>query len=162
MSQTYTVTSELPPGHLSVRHKLGNPFSYFKKCLTLYADGKGRAGIAEYWSFALVSTLTYLVPFALLLPGAMSGEEDALFFAGAGLIGLLWLGLLIPSITVLIRRLHDVGMSGWWLLLFYPLTLIYVGSLILLVISLIPSSASPNKHGPSPKNAQADLSATFA
>ena len=156
----------IPADHASKRHKLGNPFAYFKKCLRLYADARGRAGVAEYWSFTLVSTLLYLLPLVLMVPSLAQveegGEPGALFLVGAILLLVVALGLILPGITVVIRRMHDIGMSGWWLLLIVPLYFVYIGSLILLVISLIPSSDKANKHGPSPKHPEADLRTTFA
>lgn len=154
-----TAVSDIPPGHLSTRHKLGNPLAYFKKCLKLYADGKGRAGIAEYWSFALMQ-IVVLIPFIAIMfldPSFGRGGEPGAFvlIGGLGLV-LVSLALVVPAICVSIRRLHDIGLSGWLFLLgLVP----YVGGLFLFVCSLIPSSEKANKHGPSPK---ADPSAAFA
>ena len=138
--------SKVPPGHASMRHKLGNPFAYFKKCLSLYADGHGRAGIAEYWSFVLVSLLL-LVPFVAVFVIDSTGEPGVL--ASVALFGgiIVYLALIIPSITVSIRRLHDIGLSGW----LYLLVLLF-GSIFTLIIGLIPSQDRPNEHGPSSKN----------
>lgn len=155
------VSIEIPPGHASTRHKLGNPFAYFKKCLSLYADGKGRAGVAEYWSFTLVSVLAIAPFYALMLADPSiwsttgSSEPEALFYVGFVGLVIVGLGLVIPSITVTIRRLHDLGFSGW----LYLLSFVPFGSLFLFVCTLIPSSAKTNKHGPSPK---ADPGAIFA
>ena len=150
--------AEIPPGHASMRHKLGNPFAYFKKCLKLYADGKGRAGVAEYWSFTLVTYLLY-IPLALLMgtgTDGATGEPNALGIVASLALVVVALGLIIPMITVSVRRLHDIGLSGWlYLLVFVPL----LGGLFLFICSLIPSSDKPNKHGPSPKQ---DVAHTFA
>ena len=150
---------EVPPGHPSMRHKLGNPWAYFKKCLALYADGKGRAGVAEYWSFALFQILVVL-PFVAVMvadPGLRNGTDPGILFV-LGMLGIVVvsLGLLVPAVCVTVRRLHDIGLSGWlYLLGFVP----YVGGLFLFVCSLIPSSEKTNKHGPSPKT---DVSDAFA
>ena len=148
----------ISPNHPSTRHKLGNPLAYFKKCMRLYADGHGRAGMAEFWSFVLIETLL-LAGFGVLMvadPAVRSdtGEPGAMFWVGLlGLIAVI-LGLIVPGITVAIRRLHDFGASGW----FYLISLV-VGTPFFIVIGLIPSSAQPNEHGPSPK---ADPSDVFA
>ena len=149
--------AEIPPGHASMRHKLGNPFAYFKKCLKLYADGKGRAGVAEYWSFTLVTYLLFIPLFFLVGLGTdATGEPNTLGLVAVSALVAISLGLLIPSITVAVRRLHDIGLSGWlYLLVFVPL----LGGLFLFICSLIPSSDKPNKHGPSPKQ---DVAQTFA
>ena len=103
------------------------------------------------------SLLPVLVLLMALDPGLSGTGEPGLLF-GIGLIGILVvsLGLVIPAICVGIRRLHDIGLSGWlYLLGFVP----YVGGLFIFVCSLIPSSEKENEHGPSPK---ADPSAVFA
>ena len=149
--------SKVPPGHPSMRHKLGNPIAYFKKCMTLYADGKGRAGVAEYWSFALVTGLLQLIALVFIFadPGIRgAGEPGALFLIGIVYYLVVALGLFVPAITVGVRRLHDLGMSGWlYLLVLVP----YLGGLFIFVCSLIPSSASENEHGPSPKADPGDV-----
>jgi uncharacterized membrane protein YhaH (DUF805 family) len=71
-------------------------------------------------------------------------EVPAVTIAAAGI---LLLGSIIPHIAVTIRRQHDIGISGWfYLLIFVP----YVGNLIILVFTLIPSQANENKWGPIP------------
>jgi uncharacterized membrane protein YhaH (DUF805 family) len=55
--------------------------------------------------------------------------------------------MLIPVVAVTVRRLHDIGMSGWWaLLLLVP----YIGGLIVLVFTLLPGQPHANAHGPAP------------
>lgn len=133
-------------------------WAYFRKCMRLYANGDGRARRKEYWSFMLFSWLFavagFLVVFLVCAPFIGSGEEPG---AGASiLIGLvailaivaLVIAFLPPSYAVLSRRLHDVGMSGWFALI----SLIpYVGGLFVLVIALIPSQEATNRYGPYPK-----------
>lgn len=147
--------SHLKPGMVgyvdSIDENIGpGMWGYFTKCMRLYADGNGRAQRVEYWSFAFF----YAVFLILALVGDMVwnavflGIED---FEN-GFIPLLtvvvWLGFFIPGITVTIRRLHDVGMSGWlYLVGFFP----YLGGLFLFVVSLIPSQRHTNEHGPHPK-----------
>ena len=78
-----------------------------------------------------------------LITGSFSAK------AGMGLLGgLLTLALLIPSIAVGVRRLHDTGRSGWWLLIaLIPL----VGAIVLLVFTVQDSEAGANSYGPNPK-----------
>ena len=62
-------------------------------------------------------------------------------------LGILFLGSIVPHIAVTVRRQHDIGISGWfYLLIFLP----YLGNLIILVFTLIPSQANENKWGPIP------------
>ena len=64
------------------------------------------------------------------------------------LSGLYSLAVLIPSIAVAVRRLHDTGRTGWWLLIgFIPL----VGIIVLLVFLFTDSQPGPNQYGPNPK-----------
>ena len=74
-----------------------------KTCLSRYADFKGRAGRPEFWWFVL---------FQFLVMGVASLLGDVVN-------GLAGLALLLPSLAVNARRLHDVGHSGWWLLLWF-------------------------------------------
>ena len=100
----------------------------------------GRAARSEYWWFALFN-LTAIVGI-LLVATVVLGETVGIFLAGA--TGLL---LLIPSLTVAIRRLHDRNMSGWWLLLaFIP----NIGQLALFVLYALPGTTGPNRFGPDP------------
>jgi len=92
-----------------------------KVCLTKYVDGKGRASRSEYWSFALFTLLLDLVTggFAAILT-------------------------LLPSITVSVRRLHDIGKSAWTLLwVFLPI----IGRIVLLVYAVRPGEPHTNIYG---------------
>ena len=123
-----------------------------------YADFHGRARRAEYWLFALFELLlcvAFVVAFALV--SAASGgydETDPASTEGSVLAGSVlllavaaWLGLLLPRLAVMVRRLHDTGNSGWLVLI----GLIPLGGLVLFVFSLLDGTAGPNEHGPDPK-----------
>lgn len=127
--------------------------------LRKYADFTGRARRMELWLFWLLligiqivfSILIGLVagptaavadptdPFAVL-----NGPAKALY----GVFFLMMLALLIPSLAVSIRRLHDTNRTGWWLLLgLVP----FLGALVLLIFYLLDGTPGPNKYGPDPK-----------
>lgn len=117
---------------------------WFLKALQGYAVFEGRSQRSEYWFFVL---------FYLLISIA-AGIVDGLFGtfdmnSGLGAVGLLvTLGLLLPSITVGVRRLHDIGRSGWWLLLgLVPV----IGWIVLLVFAVMDSTPGVNEYGPNPK-----------
>ena len=99
-----------------------------KKC-TVFS---GRAHRTEYWMFFLIN---FLISIALTI-------------LNLDLIGILYtLGVLIPSISVAVRRLHDTGRSGWWLLIaLIPL----VGAIILIVFLALEGQAEANQYGPVP------------
>ena len=118
--------------------------SWFLAALEKYATFAGRARRREYWFFFLFYLLIY---FALSILDSLFGAFD--HKQGVGLLsGVFALGMLIPSLAVGVRRLHDVGRSGWWLLIsLVPL----VGLLVLLAFALKDGDRGPNAYGPSPK-----------
>lgn len=114
--------------------------------LKQYAVFKGRARRKEYWFFILFNLIASLV-----LTGVdfMTGSLDAEL--GMGLLsGLYSLAVLIPSLAVTVRRLHDTGRTGWWLLIgLIPL----IGAIVLLVFMLLDSQPGDNEYGAHPKGA---------
>jgi uncharacterized membrane protein YhaH (DUF805 family) len=112
-----------------------------RTCLTQYAGFSGRARRSEYWWFALFSFLVYLV--ASLLDAGIGAQVFGVIAA---------LGLLLPTLAVGCRRLHDTGRSGWWWLIgLVP----FAGGIVLLVFACLDSEPGPNRFGPSPKPALA-------
>ena len=112
-----------------------------KICLTeKYCDFNGRARRSEYWWFCLCNfVLSYVVN---LIGGLISPT------VGMVLTCIVTLGLLLPGLGVCVRRLHDIGKSGWLVLLsFIPL----VGAIILIVWCCKDSDRGQNQYGPSPK-----------
>lgn len=96
-----------------------------------YADFKGRAGRSEFWWFFLAQVIVYVI-------ASMLG--DVVYLVAA-------LALLLPSLGAGARRLHDIGKSGWFLLLgLVPV----VGFLVLLYFFLQPSSPGSNEWGAGP------------
>lgn len=137
--------------------------------LRRYADFSGRSRRKEYWSFLLLNFVVYFVCAALMIAGGFSmaamtnpGEAASVkapgagFFLGAGIFGIYFLAILIPSIAVTVRRFHDRNMSGWFFLLFLVLSLIpFVGFLVslgMLVLMCLEGTRGPNKFGPDPKD----------
>ena len=114
-----------------------------------YSTFKGRSRRSEYWWIQLFLVLTNLAVAAIDL-ALMDGDVDR-FIAngGGGIVGLVWiLVTIVPALAVLIRRLHDTGKSGWWVLIgFVP----FVGTIVLFVFSVLDSDAGDNKYGASPK-----------
>lgn len=128
-------------------------WAYFVRCIRQkFVDGEGRARRLEYWSFVLFAWLTMMaafLPFFFAMGLAGDGEELFPLAFLLVLLATLWvLFLAIPGISVSVRRLHDVGLSGWlYLVTFVP----YVGGLFMLVIACIPSQPHPNPYGPPPR-----------
>lgn len=99
-----------------------------KICLQKYIDFNGRASRPEYWWFVLLSFVLSFVP----------------------VIGwIIRLVLLLPSLSVQVRRLHDMNRSAWWLLLLIP-PITFIGAIVLLIMSAFPGTPGPNRYGPDP------------
>ena len=118
--------------------------SWYLQVLKKYAVFRGRARRKEYWYFVLFNTIIITV---LGLISILIGTGDS-----AGIFTVLsWLyslAVLLPSLGVSIRRLHDTGRSGWWLFIgLIPL----IGTIILLIYMVSDSQAGTNQYGPSPK-----------
>ena len=107
-----------------------------KRFFDNYANFRGRASRSEYWYMQLVSVFISLIDSAI---------NSATF---TNLLGVAYLAVIIPSLAVGVRRLHDVGKSAWsllWVLL--PI----VGWIILLVAYVTESKAEDNVYGPGPR-----------
>ena len=103
-----------------------------------YADFQGRAPRSEFWWFALFYMLLSLVI------GAVSGLSDVL---GGVLNLVVTLALLVPTIAVSIRRLHDTDRTGWWVLIgLVPL----IGTIVLIVFYVQRGTDGDNRFGPDP------------
>ena len=122
--------------------------NWYLQVLKKYAVFTGRAQRKEYWFFVLFN---FIIGFVLGLIDGMIGSRIAA--AGMGILGLIYaLAVLIPGIAVSIRRLHDTGRSGWWLLIsFVP----FVGFIILIVFMALDSQPGENQYGPYPKTVEA-------
>ena len=123
-----------------------------------YADFRGRARRSEYWTFTLVNVVLALAMnvvsfFAGSLAGA--GSEVAVFaLVGLSLAYLLYtLGVLIPGLAVGVRRLHDTGRSGWYLLI---VLIPVVGAIALVVWLATEGQPGGNRYGPDPKSPARD------
>ena len=129
-----------------------SPWGYFVRCMKKYIDGYGRARRREYWYFVLFRVIVVGLP--LLLGGIASaieggvGEDPSPVSIGFMVLGgLAYVGTMIPNLCAMIRRFHDVGLTGWLVLLN---AIPYLGSLITFIICVLPSEARPNTHGPVP------------
>lgn len=109
---------------------------YFIDGLKKYAEFKGRTSRKEYWMFILVFII-FLIGFLVL--GTLIGFP---FF-----VLIYILGLMIPNISIAVRRLHDTSRSGWWCLI----KLIPLIGTIILIIFLVQDSHEENQYGPNPK-----------
>ncbi|MCX6021796.1 MAG: DUF805 domain-containing protein [Chloroflexi bacterium] len=104
--------------------------------LKRYVEFSGRSSRKAFWYFVglnLVVVIVLAIIEAIIgIPGMLSG--------------LYQLGVLLPSLAVGVRRLHDTGRSGWWTLIAF----IPFGGLVLLYFYVLEGNTSPNQYGPSP------------
>ncbi|MDY0415686.1 MAG: DUF805 domain-containing protein [Gammaproteobacteria bacterium] len=122
--------------------------NWYLDVLKQYAIFSGRARRKEYWYFILFNLIISIVLAAI--DGAMGSYSAG---TGMGLLGSVYtLAILLPGIGVSIRRLHDTGRSGWWMLVgFVPL----IGVLVLLVFMAQDSKPGQNQYGANPKGVTA-------
>lgn len=120
-------------------------FTHYTAVLKKYADFNGRATRSEYWYFVLVNIL---INIGISIIGAVV-RSPAIF----NIIGLVYgLAVLIPSLAVGFRRLHDTGRSAWWVLIgLIPI----IGGIVLIIFMIGDSAPGANKYGPNPKEAKA-------
>lgn len=112
-----------------------------KHVLNNYARFTGRATRPEYWWYSLFTMLLQIGFFALSL---MISQTFSLISL------VVMLALLVPSLAVAVRRLHDANYSGWWLLL----ALIPLGVIVIIVFAALPGTQGPNRFGdPHPDDA---------
>ena len=113
---------------------------WYKLALSKYAQFTGRSRRSEYWYFVLFNMI-----FAIL-----AAMVDNALWDFPILYSLYGLAVLIPGLSVAVRRLHDTNKSGWWLLIaFIPL----VGAIVLIVFMATEGDRSDNQYGADPKSA---------
>jgi len=124
---------------------------YFINTVTKhYVDFNGRASRSEFWYFVLyyflLSLVFALIDYFVLNPMLGATPEQA---ASGGFLQMIFaLAVFLPYLSLGVRRLHDIGKSGWWLLLsFVPI----VGPLVLLYWFVQDSQPGANQYGPNPK-----------
>ncbi len=115
--------------------------SWFVKCLQNYVTFSGRARRKEYWMFVLFNIVFGIV--LQLVDGVLASVVGI-----AGLYLLYSLAVLLPGISVTVRRLHDIDKSGWWVwIALVPV----VGVIVLIVFACLEGTKGPNRFGPDPK-----------
>jgi len=114
-----------------------------QSCFRQYVGFSGRARRSEYWWFALFGLIVGIVANLIdTMLGTMSEDTNI------GVIGTIAsLALLLPSLAVAVRRLHDTSRTGWWILI----GLIPIVGWIVLIVFYLQDSHPDNKYGPSPK-----------
>ena len=119
--------------------------------LQKYAVFSGRARRREYWLWGL---MLFVVMFFVAMMEASMGLVTPDTYAAGPLTTLLSLATLVPNLAVAIRRLHDTGRSGWWILIgLIPI----IGLIVMIVFTVQDSEPGENRFGPNPKEIEATL-----
>jgi len=135
--------------------------------LKRYAEFTGRSRRKEYWMFVLLSIGIYLIASILDRIAGMNGMIAGTY---GPITALVALGLLVPSLAVSIRRLHDSDRSGWQLLLGWVpmfgtthpgwwLLVSMVGKIIMLIFMVLEGTRGANRFGADPKAGEVLLKA---
>lgn len=124
---------------------------YLKVVRDNYANFEGRARRKEYWMFALINTIIIIPLYIFSI--YLIAEHNS--FIGIIIYCIYSLAILIPSLAVLVRRLHDIGKSGWMMLIsFIPV----IGGIWLLVLLVMDGDNGSNIYGPNPKGGIEEIS----
>ena len=117
--------------------------NHYLTVLKKYAVFSGRATRSEFWFFVLFNIIiSFVLGFIDGMIGGPGTKESI------GILGSIYsLAVLLPSIGVTVRRLHDTNRSGWWILIgLLPI----IGGIVLIIFAAMDSTAD-NKYGPNPK-----------
>jgi len=118
--------------------------NWYLKVLKQYTDFNGRARRKEYWMFVLFNLIFSVI--AMILDNVFGIAMEGIGYGP--LYGIYLLAIILPSLAVAVRRLHDIGKSGWMILI----TLIpLIGGIWLLVLLATDSNPGDNQYGPNPK-----------
>ena len=118
--------------------------NWYLKVLKQYADFGGRARRSEYWYFALFNIIFAIL--AMILDNVLGIAIEGI---GYGPIYILYgLAMFVPGLAVLVRRLHDVGKSGW---MYFIALIPIIGAIWLLVLLFTDSQQGDNNWGANPK-----------
>lgn len=113
--------------------------NYYVDAWKNYVNFEGRARRQAYWMFVLFNFIVYIII------GVLGN-----FLNTAAPSYLYSLAVFLPGLALGVRRLHDIGKSGWWLLVaLIPL----VGAIVLLIFACLDSQPGENAYGPNPKGA---------
>jgi len=117
--------------------------NWYLSAVKKYAVFSGRARRKEYWYFMLFYVIGAVI---LGFIDGLLGTFDV--DSGMGIISSIYvLGMIIPSIAVGVRRLHDTDRKGWWLLLYF---VPFIGPIVLIIFFAQQSYLGENKYGPNP------------
>lgn len=120
---------------------------WYLEALRRRGDAAGRSRRREYWTFFLVNGAIFIIAGVVYsLAAPITGTRDIMIVPTV-ILFIFALVLVVPAVTLSIRRLHDIGVSGWWLIFF----LSGGGAIVLFIFSVMDSQPGINRYGANPK-----------
>ncbi len=128
-------------------HMMGFSDAVRNALMNNYVNFNGRASRSEYWWFFLFTMILQFIalPIDIVVLGYDMMDPGAIQIVGT----IAGLALFLPSLCVLVRRLHDLGKSGWWFLI---ALIPFLGIIVLLVFMVTEGEQLPNQYGEVPTN----------
>ena len=125
--------------------------NWYLEVLKKYATFSGRASRSEFWYFTLINSI---ISIGIIFLAVLAVDNNSYDIANVLIIIFYIYGIatLLPSISVIVRRLHDIGKSGWW---YFIVIIPIVGPLILLYFMILDSTPGDNVYGANPKGIKA-------
>lgn len=113
--------------------------------MSKYATFSGRARRAEFWYWFLAIILAEIV--LGIIGGVLASVSDSLSMVSMLLLAVLVIAIIVPTLAVTVRRLHDTGRSGWW---WFIGAVPAIGPILLIVWYCTPGTPGSNAFGPDP------------
>lgn len=128
--------------------------NWYLKVLRQYADFNGRARRKEFWMFYLFNALIMFLLISLSVLVSSSMGTDVMHSGIIGVFILYYLAVLIPTLAVIVRRLHDMNNSGW---MYFVSLIPLIGGFWLLILLCKEGTSGINEYGEDPKAIAKDV-----
>ncbi|ESX15675.1 DUF805 domain-containing protein [Mesorhizobium sp. LSJC264A00] len=133
----------------------GLPGYFWRGVTRNYINFAERARRKEFWGYCLFWTVSFIL---VGIAGALADQAVGNFDAGnwpivmIGVWGLFWLATFLPWVGLVVRRLHDIGLTGWLAIPYFAFTFMFAPATLILalILGLIPTQAHENQWGPVP------------
>lgn len=123
-----------------------------RSCFKKYATFRGRARRSEYWYFNIFYMLCTLPLYLFSLCMLEIEGEGAVAYVPLFMGCFIQVIFFLPSLSVMVRRLHDTGKSGWWTLLILIASCSVIGSIAAIIFLSLDSQPGRNEYGNNPKS----------
>lgn len=132
------------------RGVLGGNMNYYANGFKKMTDFKGRSSRKDFWIFYLINMVIIFLLLTLTIGATFTVRESRDVIVAQIILVVFMVYVIVtvlPIIAMTIRRLHDAGFSGWWLLIYF---IPNIGFIALLILAMFPSKIGDNKYGPNP------------